>query len=56
MYKNSPVDSIAINSLFNDVTIENITPITTMYQVVQHKDAKPNIKTKFGNGYENINN
>ena len=36
-YKNSPVDSIAINSLFNDVTIKNITTNTTMYQVVQHK-------------------
>ena len=29
-YKNSPVDSIAINSLFNDATIENITTTTTM--------------------------
>ena len=32
--KDSSVDSLAINSLFNDVTIENITPITTKYQVV----------------------
>ena len=34
MSKESPVDSLEINSLFNDVTIENITPITTTYQVV----------------------
>ena len=40
MYKNSPVDSIAINSLFNDVTIENITPTTATYQVVQHTPLK----------------
>ena len=39
-YKNLPVDSIAINSLFNDVTIDNITPITTTYQVVQHTSLK----------------
>ena len=32
--KYSLVDSLAINSLFNDVTIENITPITTTHQVV----------------------
>ena len=39
-YKNSPVDSITINSLFNDVTIENITPTPTTYQIVQHTSLK----------------